>query len=120
MISENSRNTESIIGSVNCSSLEQTAGTLVNLVTTMGMTNPITPVNQASKAISIKKKGKTYTITIGLFTPPLTFTWTGLFPHGEFMTKLGQVIEDNRKISYINTISNGTGKKFMQFGLAVS
>ncbi len=117
MILDNPRINENIIGSVNCSSLEQTAGTVMNLMTTMGMVNPTTPTNHSSKAVTIKKKGKSYTISISLFTPPLTFTWTGLFPMNEFKDKLAHAIANSKKISYINTVSNASGNRFMQFGL---
>jgi hypothetical protein len=113
------KNQDNIIGSVDCDSIEQTAGTLMSLMTSMGMANPTTPINNSAKAVTIKKKGKTYTITIGLFTPPLTFTWTGLFPQGNLVDVLTQIISDNRKISSLNTITHPSGKKYLQLGLAV-
>jgi hypothetical protein len=111
---------DNTIGSVECGTLEQTAGTLLSLMVSMGMANPTSPTNNSNKAVTIKKKGKAYVITIGLFTPPLTFTWTGLFPQGNLVDVLSKVIEDNKKISSLNTITHPSGKKYLQLGLAIN
>lgn len=119
MIFDRVKSQDNIIGSVDCTDLEQTAGTVMGLLVTMGMANPATPTNNSNKAVSIKKKGKGYTITIGLFNPPLTFTWTGLFKQSHLVEVLSKIIEDNKRISSINTVTNPSGLKYIQLGLAV-
>lgn len=90
---------------------------LLGIMSSMGLTNPTTVTTKSSKAVSVTKKGNTFVITLNHYDPPLTFTWTGLLPSDKLAEVISKLIEDKKKINYINNVKTEKGD-FVQFGIS--
>ena len=67
--------------------------------------------------ISIKRKGKNFVVTLNMFTPPITFVWTNLLPAKSLTQVIEKIIDERRKIGYINQVTTADGNKYIQFGI---
>lgn len=110
---ESSRN----IGQVECMSIEEATSTITNLMSSMGMSNPTTPINSSTKGVTVKKKGNSIVITLSMFTPPITFVWTNLMPAKSLPDVIAKIIVEKKKIGSINNITLSDGTKFVQLGV---
>lgn len=90
---------------------------LMGIMTSMGLTNPSNITSSSSKAVTIVKKGLSYVITLNHYDPPITFTWTGLMPTAKLAEVISKLIEDKKKINYINKVDTSEGS-FVQFGVS--
>lgn len=105
------------IGQVECTSIEEASATITNLMSSMGMSNPTSPVNSSTKGVTVKNKGNSIIITLSMFTPPITFVWTNLLPARELPKVIASIIEKNKKIGSINNVTLSDGTKFVQLGV---
>jgi hypothetical protein len=105
------------IGQIETSSITEATATLVNLMSSMGMANPTAPTNTSAKGVSIQKKGDSYVITLSMFTPPITFVWTGLTPTKELTQVIAKIIEEKKKIGMINQVKTSDGTDLVQLGI---
>jgi hypothetical protein len=96
---------------------ENLASMIMGMMNSMGLVNPGAVTTTSSKAVTVTKKGNTYVITLNMYTPPITFTWTGLLPADKLAGVILKLIEDNRKINYINQINTDKGN-FVQLGIS--
>lgn len=105
------------IGQVECMSIDEATATITNLMSSMGMSNPVSPVNTSTKGVTVKKKGNTIVITLSMFTPPITFVWTNLLPAKSLPDVIAKIIEEKKKIGSINNVTLSDGTKFVQLGV---
>lgn len=105
------------IGKVECSSFSQAVSTIASLMGTMGMTNPAKLTSATAKGIKIVKRGNTYVITLLMFTPPVSFTWTGLTEDKNLPSVIAKIMEENKKIASMNTVRMDNGTRFLQLGV---
>lgn len=96
---------------------ESLANFLVAVMNSMGLSNPTAPVNSTSKAIIVTKKGNAYVITLNQYDPPITFTWTGMMPTEKLEEVILKLVEENKKISFLNKVKTSEGDKF-QIGIS--
>lgn len=106
-----------VIGQVECMSVEEATATLVNLMSSMGMSNPGIPTNTSGKGVSITKKGSSLVITLSMFTPPITFVWTNLMPAKALPEVIVKIINEKKKIGSINNVTLADGSKYVQLGV---
>jgi|SRR5690606_31219181 len=90
---------------------------LTGLMNSMGLVNPGAVTNTSSKAVTITKKGNTYVITLNLYNPPITFTWTGLLPSEKLAEVIFKLIDEKKRINYINKVKTSDGD-FVQVGIS--
>jgi hypothetical protein len=96
---------------------ENLASMFTGIMSSMGLTNPTGVTTTSSKAVSVSRKGNTYVITLNHYNPPITFTWTGLLPSDKLSEVIKKLIEDKKRINYINNIKTGEGD-FIQLGIS--
>lgn len=96
---------------------ENLTNMLIGIMNSMGLVNPTSVTSTASKAVTIKKKGDVYVITLNHYDPPITFTWTGLLPSDKVSEVIAKLIEDKKKISYVNNLKTSKGE-YVQFGVS--
>jgi len=96
---------------------EDMVNMLVGLMNSMGLVNPGSVTSASSKAVTVTKKGNTYVITLNVYNPPITFTWTGLLPTEKLAEVILKLIEDKKKINYINKVKTSDGD-FVQLGIS--
>lgn len=106
------------IGQIETSTITEATNTLVNLMSSMGMSNPTAPTNVSAKGVSIVKKGDSFIITLSMFTPPITFVWTGLMPNKQLTDVIAKIVEEKKKIGMINKVKTSDGQDFFQLGIA--
>lgn len=119
LVNFNPAQTEKGVNSIG--KVEVTSGNMVEMLmgimSSMGLTNPTAITSKSSKAVTITKKGEGYLITLNHYDPPITFTWTGLMPTERLSEVIGKLVEDKKKINYVNHVSTADGK-FVQFGVS--
>lgn len=105
------------IGKVECSSFSQAVTTIASLMGTMGMTNPGKLTSATGRGIKVVKKGETYVITLLMYTPPVSFTWTGLTEDKNLPGVIARIMEENKKIASMNTVRMNDGTRYLQLGV---
>ncbi len=109
---------DSNVGKFECEE-HRLADVFTQLMEKMGMTNPAKYANTANKAVTIKKEGNKYVIYINTFTPPLKITWTDPFLMDSLTKVIDRlVIEENKKIGYLNITKTTTEGNQCQLALA--
>lgn len=106
------------VGRLEMSSVNSVVSTLLNLLPAMGMSNPPIGASTSTKAVSVKKKGKKFIITLNQYNPPISFIWTGAVDDVNLIPTIINIINNNQKIAAINTNKLANGKKFYQLALA--
>lgn len=109
------------IGKFECTA-QKLPDIFVRLMDTMGMSNPSGYVQNASKAITIKKNGDKYTIFINTYNPPLAIQWTEPFVSDDLVKVINRLVAGkNKRIGYLNVtgLNNGyEAGEFYQLALA--
>ena len=79
---------------------------------------PTTLVSNTSSAVTVTQtsKGK-YLITLNSFNPPIEIEWSDTMPMWQFNQVLNDVIENNKKIGFINKRRLSDGMEVFQLGL---
>jgi len=115
-ISRVEQNSAKVIGQVDCS-FNTVNNVLVNMLSSIGMSNPTGVKTSSSKAVKVVKKGKVYTLTLYMFNPPVVIKWTGAISYDKLIDIIEDVQTQKKSIAYMNTI-NINQEKFFQFALA--
>ena len=100
------------------SSLNNIREVFISTLSSMGMSNPQSYTSSSSKAITIKKKGNKYEITLNMFKPPLIINWTGLIDINKLESVIEKLVQDKKKIGYINTFKLQNGVELFQLAVA--
>jgi len=106
------------IGQVECSN-EEAPKIMIGMMQSMGMANPLTVQSKSSKGVKISKKGNKYTLTLFMFTPPLSISWTGAIPMSKLMDIIEKLSEDKKTVGFMN-IHNNVNSSLSVFQLALS
>lgn len=92
-------------------------GILIGILNSMGMVNPKNFASSTSKAVVITKKGKSYTLTLNMYTPPIRVKWTGLLTKNKLAEILEKIAAEQKKIGYINSVKLSNGTEMFQLAL---
>jgi len=112
---DNTLNNLKVIGSFDTPS-DKVGTSVLQLAGKFGMTNPATPINSSTKGIIIKKNGKKYTITLGMFNPPIILNWTAPFSISALNKVIDDIAKQNQKIGYLN-VMNIDNSQFVQIAI---
>jgi hypothetical protein len=113
--SESSTSSESIVGKTECN-FNNLGSMFVGMANSMGLSNPAGLVGKSGKGIRLSKKGQTYTLTLTMYKPPITVSWTGVMPMDKLVEILDRLATDNKKVGYLNTF-NTSGQQFFQLAI---
>jgi hypothetical protein len=106
-----------LIGSTDCQK-ESAPNMLIGMLSSMGMVNPSGLQSSSSKGVKITKRGNNYTLTLSMYQPPIVLTWTGGIPMSKLPDIIEKLIQDRKKIGYMNFVNLSKGQKSFQFALA--
>ncbi len=97
----NNKKEGKVIGSFECDK-DALVETFFNMMNFMGMSNPKGVFQVSRKAVSLKRNGAKFTLTLHNFEPPIKISWTGIVSLNTLEKMLIKACEDRQKVAFVN------------------